>query len=158
MTTPAPSRVGMCSIRTIDPGRFVPVGDGQNLGLSGVASRPPHHLASGVADSCDVATLSDLSQLGVLAMTDRLPISRRTALKLATAAGSMFSPRSGRAEVPKVFTAERKVGDKRLGELSVSLVQLTVLRSRLTRRSSSPNSQQTLAELLEQPRSFSRSA
>ncbi len=53
-------------------------------------------------------------------MTDRLPISRRTALKLATAAvaaGSMFTPRSGRAEVPKVFTAERKIGDKRMGDL-----------------------------------------
>ena len=53
-------------------------------------------------------------------MTDRLPINRRTALQLAAAtvaAGSMMSPRAGRADAPKVFTAERKVGDKRLGDL-----------------------------------------
>lgn len=53
-------------------------------------------------------------------MTDRLPISRRTALKLATAAvaaSSLSLPRRVRADIPKVFTDARKVNDKRLGDL-----------------------------------------
>ena len=77
-------------------------------------------VASGWSDFYDAAASRDLSLFGACNMTDRLPISRRTALQIAAAtvaASSLTSPRSSRADVPKVFTAERKVGDKRLGDL-----------------------------------------